>query len=1074
MMNICNLANLTGSRWALGSRFAPFTNATVQWDATVARSAVGATTAKCVITGNEWLGNVGVGSTTLVSGGTVDGYWNFGGTALMRAPSNYSVLADLHKTNAGNSYTLVLVGETTATSNDFLMGTANSPPLDGWALNYRTDKFLEPNQWGTTTFAKYTSTVSLTASTRFLLIYSYSKDANQNRIWMNGYGVTQSTFNHDAITTAADGNFAVGGLSNLGMYVGKIKSFMAMPGYCDDNLAADIINYYSALHVYNYAPIEVGFTGQSNADFMFTQFSGAGDTKFKTDLGTLTSRTVNSHNGATGGVALLGVNDSNVGTFLRDERGRCGTFDGVNDFAVSAANVGVFGSAARSMTFRANLASTGDQSLVSYGGSAGSDQFTATIFGGNYYFNGFGAGDWATGIAASTGWKTHILTYDGTTVRWYVDGTELGSGAARALNTTNGLLYIGTRTAPVSVGFYSSAQICDVRVYNFVLSANERTHVNTAGVSGTAPANPVLHYPMSERNGTTLYNVVANTNHATVNNATTTALAGFWANSQSVYSYNTGRGIRYSGVTYIPALLSGASAADGNALTYAAGDLRGPAYSKLATALTTAGKGKKALSWMVVDQGETDSSAFGASDTEANYTDYKAALATWRGYMKADYPNVKFLWIPTGKQSNSNNGGGYRNVRRAQLDFINELGDVHMGVTRGYLTMADNTHHDQVGYETNGTNIARRIHGIMTNAETGTKGPQITNAEFIDGTNQIVLTITPDGSDNVTVQPAFEVGYWATKINGSVAVASNAILSADNEITLTAASTMNDGDVVYVFHQNGPMKDAEPTSADATQKHWIDNGTPPLPLSPTYIQAQKKTPDLGLTFPVNITGNKQYFDFRRPENYTFAGGNSIDSATPVLASPAAVSFVYSGGSAAEHDPINLGMVALDPDCSLFSDGEIWNTLARSVAMVVDVPASFTSGTIFSVIGAPSDAGLKFINNTTNFDIVWDVNQAGTRVTIKSAAAFGRYIIIMNVTDASTAVFHVNSTSSVSSFNPNDTVTNHNYIELFNSSIINAATNVLFKEMLIADKVLSAADISYVHSVWGARYTISVS
>jgi hypothetical protein len=74
----------------------------------------------------------------------------------------------------------------------------------------------------------------------------------------------------------------------------------------------------------------------------------------------------------------------------------------------------------------------------------------------------------------------------------------------------------------------------------------------------------VVHYPICEESGNTVYNVVSNAYHLT-------GQSGFssltWSRSNNQEYYLGNYGYRKSGSVYIPALLSGASAADGNAIT---------------------------------------------------------------------------------------------------------------------------------------------------------------------------------------------------------------------------------------------------------------------------------------------------------------------------------------------------------------------------------------------------------------------------------------------------------------------------------------------------------------------------
>ena len=71
------------------------------------------------------------------------------------------------------------------------------------------------------------------------------------------------------------------------------------------------------------------------------------------------------------------------------------------------------------------------------------------------------------------------LTYDGATLRLYVNGTQAASGPASGpIETNSNPLRIGGN---VPYGQYFQGRIDEVRVYNRALSSNEiQTDINTA------------------------------------------------------------------------------------------------------------------------------------------------------------------------------------------------------------------------------------------------------------------------------------------------------------------------------------------------------------------------------------------------------------------------------------------------------------------------------------------------------------------------------------------------------------------------------------------------------------------
>lgn len=203
----------------------------------------------------------------------------------------------------------------------------------------------------------------------------------------------------------------------------------------------------------------------------------------------------------------------------------CVTGDGANVFAVSASNIGISGAANRTLCFRAKLSSrSASESLIHLGDSTTNGAFNAFAnANANWYFEQSGSG-FDTGVATDTNWHHHALSYDGTTVRWYIDGILIAS-AARSLNTTNATvrLLIG-----ITNGNRSSGSICDVRIYSDVKTLSEIQAIRDGFDNRT---NIVAHWPIQEGPGTantnrTCYDTVG-TNHLTINNGTVSTI---WAN----------------------------------------------------------------------------------------------------------------------------------------------------------------------------------------------------------------------------------------------------------------------------------------------------------------------------------------------------------------------------------------------------------------------------------------------------------------------------------------------------------------------------------------------------------------
>lgn len=105
---------------------------------------------------------------------------------------------------------------------------------------------------------------------------------------------------------------------------------------------------------------------------------------------------------------------------------------------------------------------------------------------------------------------------------------------------------------------------CDIYVLNDSVGLTIQPNNKTFGFKYTTNAALIVHYPICEESGNTVYNVVSNAYHLT-------GQSGFsaltWSRDNDQEKYLKDYGYRLASGVYIPGLLDGSSAADGNPLT---------------------------------------------------------------------------------------------------------------------------------------------------------------------------------------------------------------------------------------------------------------------------------------------------------------------------------------------------------------------------------------------------------------------------------------------------------------------------------------------------------------------------
>lgn len=242
--------------------------------------------------------------------------------------------------------------------------------------------------------------------------------------------------------------------------------------------------------------------------------------------------------------------------------GRAWLFDGVNDIATGPSIAAVLGANQRSYCIRALANGSSNQCLMASGSFAALGYFGLTLNSGTWTLNAAGL-LLNTGIANDGLVHTHIVTYDGSLIRWYIDGTLSGTSTATTLNTQVSPLTIGARAVN---DFFLNGRVEYASVFSRVLTSDERSLYQNSGINSFGTSGLQAHYPCSEESGTIGYDISGNANHLTLTNITQ---ATFHATNTSVtQNRNNSDGYRLSGAVFIPKRLTDTNAADGNALTF--------------------------------------------------------------------------------------------------------------------------------------------------------------------------------------------------------------------------------------------------------------------------------------------------------------------------------------------------------------------------------------------------------------------------------------------------------------------------------------------------------------------------
>ena len=255
---------------------------------------------------------------------------------------------------------------------------------------------------------------------------------------------------------------------------------------------------------------------------------------------------------------------------------RVATFDGVNDVASLGARLTSGTIATLSACCFVNVNTEGQKQILGEFDVGNRSWCIALNWGREIVFwyssNGSSVGAANSNYFIDAGTWYHIaITYSAGTLKFYING------ALTATSTISSSLFDGASPFKLGAGGLGTidGSLVESRVYSSVKSDAEILAIKrgTQDTTNLLGQWPCCEGPGSGNTNTTIYDVSGNGKHLTITNAT---ISSFWANASTYDSCIPNHPLKYgytvngSGVI-VPALLSGASDAAGNAIGQAAG-----------------------------------------------------------------------------------------------------------------------------------------------------------------------------------------------------------------------------------------------------------------------------------------------------------------------------------------------------------------------------------------------------------------------------------------------------------------------------------------------------------------------
>lgn len=143
------------------------------------------------------------------------------------------------------------------------------------------------------------------------------------------------------------------------------------------------------------------------------------------------------------------------------------SFNGTSDYIEGESTIGITGNSARTVSYWVKLSSANGAAIAAWGNGKNNENFAAGAYQDSWALAATGtSNDWLEIAPAVTGiWQYHTIVHNGRTVRWYINGTEIGSGFKHSYATADSKVLLGTTTY-WGTTFYLMGLLDEVRLSN--------------------------------------------------------------------------------------------------------------------------------------------------------------------------------------------------------------------------------------------------------------------------------------------------------------------------------------------------------------------------------------------------------------------------------------------------------------------------------------------------------------------------------------------------------------------------------------------------------------------------------